>query len=127
MTGNGQIPDSPVHKITGIVKNAVTDVKDASVSVVHNVKDVCEKIGNCVRQSGTKVVDKTVTVTKESLQNGAMVVNKTVTTTKETLKKIPLNSIADIIKKANCVIPKNVDNIVRASLLQQCISPSLGK
>jgi len=122
---NGQSPD-PINKITGVVKNAVSDVKNSTTSIFHNVKDLCEKIGECAKQSGTKVVNKTVTITKESLQNGATVVNKTITTTKETLKKIPLKSIEEIIKKAKCVIPKNADNILRASLLQQCISPSLG-
>lgn len=126
LTGKGQSPD-PLKKLTGVVKNVVTEVKDSTTSVLHNVKDVCEKVGDCVRQSGTKVVNKTVSITKESLQNGATVVNKTITTTKETLKKIPLKSIEEIIKKAQCVIPKNADNILRASLLQQCISPSLGK
>jgi len=126
LTDNGQLPSAPVNKITGIVKNAVTDIKDTSISIGHNVKDVCEKIGNCVKQSGTKVVNKTVTITKESLQNGATAVNKTITATKETLK-IPFKSIEEIIKKAKCVIPKNADNVLRASLLQQCISPSLGK
>ncbi|XP_029343728.1 inactive pancreatic lipase-related protein 1 [Acyrthosiphon pisum] len=123
---NGQLPDNTVTKITGVVKNAVTGVQDSTTLIVHNVKDICEKIGDCVKQSGTKVVNKTVTITKESLQNGATVVNKTITTTKETLKKIPLKSIEEIIKKAKCVIPKNADNILRAALLQQCISPSLG-
>lgn len=127
LTGDGQLPDNPVNKITGVVKNAVTDVQSSSISITQNVKDVCEKIGNCVKQSGTKVVNKTVTITKESLQNGAIVVNKTITTTKETLKKISFKSIEEIIKKAKCVIPKNADNILRAALLQQCISPSLGK
>lgn len=127
LTGNGQLPDNPVNKITGVVKNAVTDVQSSSISIAQNVKDVCEKIGNCVKQSGAKVINKTVTITKESLQNGAIVVNKTITTTKETLKRIPLKSIEEIIKKAKCVIPKNADNILRAALLQQCISPSLGK
>jgi len=126
LTGNGQLPD-PINKITGVVKNAVSDVKDSTTSILHNVKDVCEKIGDCARQSGTKVVNKTVSITKESLQNGATVVNKTITTTKETLKKIPFKSIEEIIKKAKCVIPKNADNVLRAALLQQCISPSLGK
>jgi hypothetical protein len=126
LTGNGQSPD-PINKIAGVVKNAVSDVKDSTTSILHNVKDVCEKIGDCARQSGTKVVNKTVSITKESLQNGATVVNKTITTTKETLKKIPLKSIEEIIKKAKCLIPKNADNVLRAALLQQCISPSLGK
>jgi len=127
LTGNGQSPDNTANKITGVVENAVTSVKNSTTLIVHNVKDVCEKIGNCVKQSGIKVVNKTVTITKESLQNGATVVNKTITTTKETLKRIPLKSIEEIIKKAKCVIPKNADNILRAALLQQCISPSLGK
>lgn len=127
MTGNGQLQDNTVNKITGAVKNAVTNIQSSTTLIVHNVKDVCEKIGDCVRQSGTQVVNKTVTITKESLQNGATVVNKTITTTKETLKRIPLKSIEEIIKKSKCVIPKNADNILRAVLLQQCISPSLGK
>lgn len=127
LTGNGQSPDKPVNEITGVVKKAVTDVQSTSTSIAQNVKDMCEKIGNCVKQSGTKVVNKTVTITKASLQHGSIVVNKTITTTKETLKKIPFKSIEEIIKKAKCVIPKNADNILRAALLQQCISPSLGK
>lgn len=86
------------RKITGSITDTVEDVKD-----------LCENLGECVRENGKKVVNKTITVTKESL------------------KKIPIKNIADVIKNAKCVIPKDADNIARAALLQQCISPSLGK
>lgn len=103
MTGNAQINEnkenfSSFRKITGAVTGLAKDAKDS-----------CEKFGECVRENGNKAVNKTITLTKESL------------------KKIPVKNIADIINNAKCVIPKNADNIARAALLQQCISPSLGK
>ncbi|XP_060861551.1 inactive pancreatic lipase-related protein 1-like isoform X2 [Metopolophium dirhodum] len=123
---NGQSQDNTVNKITGVIKNSVTGVQSSTTLIVHNVKDICEKIRDCVKQKGNNVVNKTVTIAKESLQNGATVVNKIITTTKETFKRISFKSIEEIIKKSKCVIPKNADNILRAALLQQCISPSLG-
>lgn len=98
-----------MDKITEAVKSTTTDVKNAGTSLQENIKDTCDRIGNCVKQSGINAV------------------NKTVTKTKETINKIPVKSIADIISKSKCVIPKDADNILRAALLQQCVSPSYGK
>lgn len=109
MTGNGQLFGDSLKKISGTIANASSDARAGSVSVVHDIKDACDKAGECVRQ------------------NGANVVNKTVSVGKEALNKLPIRSIADIIQSAKCVIPKNADNILRAALLQQCVSPSLGK
>uniref|UniRef100_A0A2S2R408 Pancreatic lipase-related protein 1 n=1 Tax=Sipha flava TaxID=143950 RepID=A0A2S2R408_9HEMI len=94
--------------------------------VAGDVQDRCRAIGECVKQNGAKVVDKTVTISKASLHHGATVLNSSIKFSKESLNKIPVHSISDIITKAKCVIPKNADNILRAALLQQCISPSLG-
>lgn len=109
MVGNVQSLNSPFSKIAD------------------EVQDRCKALGECVKQNGAKVVNKTVTVGKETLHNGSVVLNNTITHTKEALKKVPIQSISDIITNAKCVIPKNANNIVRAALLQQCISPSLGK
>lgn len=109
LTGNGQSLSTSFSKVAG------------------NVQDRCKAFGECVRQNGVKVIDKTVTISKESLHNGATALNSTIKYTKESFNKIPVHSISDIITKAKCVIPKNADNILRAALLQQCISPSLGK
>lgn len=108
LTGDGQLlKENPLHKITGIVKTSTKDIKNVGVSVVENIKDACEMIGECVKETGIKVVNKTVNATKESIEK--------------------IKSIEDIISNAKCVIPKNANNILRAALLQQCISPSLGK
>lgn len=109
LAGVGQFPGSPLQKIAGTIKNTTSDVRTTGTSAVQNFKDTCDTIGKCVRENGEKVTNKTVTITKE------------------TLNKVPVFSIADVIKKSKCVIPKNADNILRAALLQQCISPSLGK
>jgi len=79
------------------------------MSLPQNIKDACDQLGECVKESGASVVNKTVSKAKESI------------------KKIPVTNIADIISKAKCVIPKNADNILRAALLQQCISPGYSK
>lgn len=115
LTGDGQM-SNPLSTVTGMVKRVTT-----------NVKNDCEMIGSCVKQTGANVMNKTVSVTKETLQTGASAINTTIMTTKDSLKKVPkITSIPDILNKFKCVIPKNADNILRASLLQQCISPSLG-
>lgn len=107
---------NPFNFVTGIVKDVTTDVKNR-----------CDIMNSCAKQTGDKVVNKAVTITKGTLQTGANTINNTITTTKDTLKKVPgVTSIPDILKKFKCVIPKDADNILRASLLQQCISPSLG-
>lgn len=36
-------------------------------------------------------------------------------------------SITNILSSSKCLIPSNANNIVRAALIQQCVSPSLGK
>lgn len=107
LTGDGQ--SNPLSKISGLVKDTSKNVKNTGAMMVSNVKDACDMFGECVRENGARAVNKTVTITKESLN------------------KIPVQSITDIITKAKCVIPKNADNILRAALLQQCISPGLGK
>lgn len=108
LTGDGQLlKENPLNKVTGMVKAVTKEIKDASTSVIENVKDACEMVGECVKKNGVMVVNKTVTATKESIQK--------------------IQSIADIISKAKCVIPKDANNILRAALLQQCLSPSLGK
>lgn len=127
-TGHGQPTNGPSSfgKIVGVVRNVSTDFKNTTTVTVENVKSACELIGDCVRQSGANVVNRTVTVTSESLKNGATAVDKAVTTTRDSVK-FSVRSISDIISKSKCVIPKNADNILRAALLQQCVSPSLGK
>lgn len=109
MAGDGQFLDSPLKKITVVGKNAATDFQTGGTSAIKSLKDSCDAIGKCVRENGERVTNKTVAITKE------------------TLNKVPVFSIADVIQKSKCVIPKNADNILRASLLQQCVSPSLGK
>lgn len=109
MAGNGQSLITPFNNIA------------------EEVQDRCEAFGECVKQNGIKVVNKTVTISKETLHNGGVALNNTITYTKESLKKVLIQSISDIITNAKCVIPKNADNILRAALLQQCLSPSLGK
>lgn len=101
--GDGQF--NPVAKVGGGIKNAATHIKDTGMTVV----DTCSKIGECAKQNGGKVV------------------NTTVTKAKETINKIPIHSITDIISKSKCIIPKDANNIVRAALLQQCISPNFSK
>lgn len=96
MTGDGLSPSKPLGKISDLVKDTTNNVKNTGGMVMHNIKDACDMVGECVRENGAKVVKK-------------------------------VESIADIITKAKCVIPKNADNILRAALLQQCISPGLGK
>lgn len=116
LTGDGQMLPNPFSAVTRVVKNATADVKDG-----------CEMIGDCSRQTGSKMVNRTVTITKGTLQTGTNVINTTITTTKDSLNKFPgVTSIPDTLNKFKCVIPKNADNILRATLLQQCISPSLG-
>ncbi|VVC38884.1 Hypothetical protein CINCED_3A008727 [Cinara cedri] len=107
---------NPFSVITEVVKGVTT-----------NGKDACEIIGRCLKQTGARVVNKSVTITKETLKTGANTINTTITTTKDSIKKVSeVTSIPDILNKFKCVIPKNADNILRATLLQQCISPSLG-
>lgn len=107
---------NPLNIVTGMVKEVSKDVKN-----------ICDITNSCVKRTGDKVVNKAVTITKGTLQVGASTINTTITTTKDTLKKVPgVTSIPDILKSFKCVIPKDADNILRASLLQQCISPSLG-
>lgn len=91
------------------IVNSTTENQNDPGSFLLDVKDACKNGIACVRNTGEKFVNRTIVVTKD------------------TIKKIPVYSIGDIISKAKCVIPKNADNILRASLLQQCISPSLGK
>lgn len=108
--GNGQFSNNPLSKLKEVITHVdKSEDKNASTSFTLNIKDACEKAGECLRKNGEKFVNKTVTVTKE------------------TIKKVPVKSIADTISKAKCVIPKNADNILRAALLQQCISPSHGE
>lgn len=109
------MPGRPLTKIFGVVQNASEDFKDTTTLAVENVKSACEMIGDCVRRNGAKVVNNTVAV-----------VDKTVVTTKDSLRQ-SVKSITDIISKTKCAIPKNADNLLRAALLQQCISPSLGE
>lgn len=109
LAGDGQFLDNPLKKITGVGKNVATDFQTGGSSAIKNLKDSCDTIGKCVKENGERATNKTVTIAKE------------------TLNKVPVFSIVDVIQKSKCVIPKNADNILRASLLQQCISPSLGK
>jgi len=104
--GDGQF--NPLTKISGAIKNTTSDVNTASMSLYQTIEDSCDQIGECMKRTGTSAVNKTVSKAKESIS------------------KIPVKNIADIISKSKCVIPKDADNILRAALLQQCISPSYG-
>ncbi|XP_050443861.1 pancreatic triacylglycerol lipase-like [Adelges cooleyi] len=88
-------------KNTGL--SAIGEVKDTNKAAIDRVKETCNMTGGCIKGQVSRLVDTAA---------GIIDYSKT--------------SISDIISKSKCVIPKDADNIVRAALLQQCVSPSFG-
>lgn len=106
LTGDGEIfEDISLDKITDKI---TVDLKNASGLELDKIRsDALKVAGELVKE------------------NKDIVVNKTATATKQLIQKI--QSIEDTINDAKCIIPKDADDILRAKLLQQCLSPNLGK